>query len=214
MNRKHCLDWIWKGNDCGAAQTHPVWEITAFILSVISGNYTFSRTVRELWGKTIAARKNGQRHGNRLCRRFPQSEPTSVKHLKQDLALTRTLRFIRIYHAVWLVDLWAFTTGIMFWIVFDALMFFCVSAFLLFLPPLLLSQAGPSSEQDTSISTIQGGAAPCAVAQSLFFLLPLLFLSLKVGMWNCAKVIHLIFFGARTLEIALSIQFLLTGSYC
>lgn len=145
MNRKHGLDWIWKGNDCGAAQTHPVWEITAFILSVISGNYTFSETVRELWGKTIAARKNGQRHGNRLCRRFPQSEPTSVKHLKQDLALTRTLRFIRIYHAVWLVDLWAFRTGILFWIVFDVLMFFCVRAFLLPVPALSRTPASHRS---------------------------------------------------------------------
>lgn len=168
---------------------------------MISGNYTFFQTVRELWGKTIAARKNGQRHGNRLCRRFPQSESTSVKHLKQDLAWTRTLRFIRRYHAVWLVDLWAFRTGIMFWIVFDVLMFFCVSAFLLLLPPLLLGQAGPSSEQDTSISSIQGGAAPCAVAQFLFFLLPLPFLSLKVRMWNCAKVIHLIFLEPAHLKL-------------
>lgn len=55
---------------------------------------------------------------------------------------------------------------------------FCLSAFFL-LPLLLLGQPGPSYEHNTGISSIQGGGAPCAATQSLFFSLPLQFFLLK-----------------------------------
>lgn len=79
-----------------------------------------------------------------------------------------------------------------------ASLLFCLSAFLLLLPLLQLGQPGPSSEQETGISLIEGGGwGHGAPQQSLFFSLSLSFF-FKVGMWDCAEVIQLIFWSPHT----------------